>query len=163
MKKKHVPEALWDAERGEWVSPREASGALWRQYVERIRTLMGIPEGAAFQHYKAHCFYCGVPVFGRPMPRPYNRAWIIRSVDHVIPRSAGGPNRPANKLTACHRCNQRKSWLTVEEFREFEGVERFWGETRRVPVSGRHRTPSSTFVRDLKNSLYDAVLSPDRD
>jgi hypothetical protein len=46
------------------------------------------------------CYYCGDPA---------------QSVDHMIPRSKGG-QRGANLVPACHRCNQMKSDLTVEEF-----------------------------------------------
>jgi len=48
------------------------------------------------------CYYCGD---------------AAQSVDHQIPRSRGG-QRGANLVPACHRCNQMKSDLTVEEFVE---------------------------------------------
>lgn len=46
------------------------------------------------------CFYCGDPA---------------QSVDHKIPRSKGG-QRGANLVPACHRCNQMKGDMTVDEF-----------------------------------------------
>jgi hypothetical protein len=46
------------------------------------------------------CYYCGD---------------AAQSVDHKIPRSKGG-RRGSNLVPACHRCNQMKSDLTVEEF-----------------------------------------------
>ncbi len=40
------------------------------------------------------CVYCGEP------------AW---QVDHVIPRSAGGPTRKFNGVACCKRCNSQKA------------------------------------------------------
>jgi 5-methylcytosine-specific restriction endonuclease McrA len=37
-------------------------------------------------------------------------------VDHVVPRSRGGSNRPDNLVAACHECNQRKGNQTATEF-----------------------------------------------
>ena len=47
------------------------------------------------------CFYCGD---------------AAQSVDHMIPRSKGGSNLIGNKVPACHRCNQMKGDMLVEEF-----------------------------------------------
>jgi 5-methylcytosine-specific restriction endonuclease McrA len=43
------------------------------------------------------CFYCGVG--------PDTTAL---EVDHIIPRSRGGGNRPDNLVTCCYRCNAGK-------------------------------------------------------
>ena len=37
-------------------------------------------------------------------------------LDHVIPRSNGGPNTPWNLVVACHKCNQRKNNKSLAEF-----------------------------------------------
>ena len=37
-------------------------------------------------------------------------------LDHVVPRSLGGPNTPWNLVVACHKCNRRKDNQTVTEF-----------------------------------------------
>lgn len=47
------------------------------------------------------CFFCGEKA---------------ESVDHLIPSSRGGSNLVENKVPACHRCNQMKSNMTLEEF-----------------------------------------------
>jgi 5-methylcytosine-specific restriction endonuclease McrA len=50
------------------------------------------------------CQYCGTVV-------PPNL-----EVDHIVPRSRGGSNRPDNLVAACRECNQRKGNLTATEF-----------------------------------------------
>jgi hypothetical protein len=37
-------------------------------------------------------------------------------VDHIIPRSRGGTDRPDNLVASCHDCNQRKGNLTATEW-----------------------------------------------
>ena len=37
-------------------------------------------------------------------------------LDHVVPRSLGGPNTPWNLVVSCHKCNQHKDNQTVAEF-----------------------------------------------
>lgn len=37
-------------------------------------------------------------------------------VDHIIPISRGGTDRPSDMVAACHRCNQKKGNQTAEEF-----------------------------------------------
>ena len=49
------------------------------------------------------CFYCG----GELAPE---RA----TLDHVEPRSRGGPDEEWNVLLACHRCNRRKGARSIE-------------------------------------------------
>jgi 5-methylcytosine-specific restriction endonuclease McrA len=50
------------------------------------------------------CQYCGA----RPPLRDLN-------IDHVLPRSRGGPDSWENLVTACRPCNLRKGWRTPEE------------------------------------------------
>ena len=38
------------------------------------------------------------------------------AVDHVVPKSRGGPYRVSNLITACRDCNQRKDSRSVREF-----------------------------------------------
>jgi 5-methylcytosine-specific restriction endonuclease McrA len=49
------------------------------------------------------CFYCGGPLTVR---------WS--TLDHVTPRSEGGPDEEWNLLLACQRCNGRKGNLPIE-------------------------------------------------
>ncbi len=54
------------------------------------------------------CQYCGK----RPPLRELN-------IDHVMPRSRGGPDSWENLVTACRVCNLRKGWKTPEEANMF--------------------------------------------
>lgn len=62
------------------------------------RHLVGLVWGRA-------CFYCA-----------YEGPKI--SVDHVVPRSAGGSNSLGNKVIACIRCNNVKGDMSMEQFIE---------------------------------------------
>ena len=37
-------------------------------------------------------------------------------LDHIIPRSKGGSNRPGNLITCCHSCNSKRSNKPLSEF-----------------------------------------------
>lgn len=50
------------------------------------------------------CQYCAK----RPPIRDLN-------IDHILPRSRGGPDTWENLVTACRTCNLRKGWRTPEE------------------------------------------------
>jgi len=43
------------------------------------------------------CFYCGVKL-----------SWSEKTVDHVIPKSKGGPHRAWNLVLSCFTCNKNK-------------------------------------------------------
>jgi 5-methylcytosine-specific restriction endonuclease McrA len=48
-----------------------------------------------------------------------NGHWVLMTVDHIIPRSKGGPDHPDNFQTMCERCNQAKrdDHLTNDQLR----------------------------------------------
>ena len=54
--------------------------------------------------YGPGCFYCD--------------AEVAETVDHVIPRFAGGSNSPGNKVPACYECNFLKDRMPLEHFLE---------------------------------------------
>lgn len=60
----------------------------------------------AFRTYGGKCFWCGCKVTAES-----------RTLDHIVPRSAGGSNKQHNIVLACKPCNQaRGSWIPdVEE------------------------------------------------
>ena len=49
------------------------------------------------------CIYCGRPA---------------STIDHIIPRCAGGTDAPSNRAPACQGCNSRKGRRSVERFLE---------------------------------------------
>lgn len=44
------------------------------------------------------CFYCGVKL-----------QWKRKTIDHVIPKSKGGPHRSWNLVISCFTCNKEKA------------------------------------------------------
>ena len=60
------------------------------------------------------CSYCGVTDHDR------------MTVDHVIPKSAGGPDEPSNMTAACMPCNLRKSSVGTEAFFRERPPARAW-------------------------------------
>ena len=50
------------------------------------------------------CLYCGAKA-----PR------VVLELEHVIPKSKGGPNTWDNLVASCHGCNQKKGDKTPEE------------------------------------------------
>lgn len=51
------------------------------------------------------CHYCGSDLDDE-----------TRSLDHVVPRSKGGPNALVNLVLACKRCNSERGDMDYEEF-----------------------------------------------
>src|SRR3546814_2660465 len=52
------------------------------------------------------CFYCGIRI---TWTRPQHSMGIRkRTCDHLIPKSAGGPNLYENRVAACMECNSAK-------------------------------------------------------
>ena len=70
--------------------------------VRRPWTRLALSRQGVFQRDGYTCQYCGV------RPREL-------TLDHVIPRSRGGPNTWENLVTACPRCNGRKGGRLLAE------------------------------------------------
>lgn len=60
------------------------------------------------------CYYCGTG-FDHSDPG-YTVTGLARTIDHRVPRVAGGTNDPSNLVLACFWCNHVKGDRTVEEF-----------------------------------------------
>lgn len=56
-----------------------------------------------------YCYYCK-----KHKPRSE------MSLDHIYPRTTGGPTLPQNLIPACKDCNTTKSILTLEQFKNYQ-------------------------------------------
>ncbi|HET9920445.1 MAG TPA: RNA-guided endonuclease IscB [Ktedonobacteraceae bacterium] len=55
------------------------------------------------QKWNRQCSYCGA-------------SHVPLQLEHIVPRSRGGSNRPSNLALACEQCNMRKGTQTAAEF-----------------------------------------------
>src|SRR5258708_1733640 len=74
---------------------------------------------------KGKCFYCGVQTERGGLKQS---AAIYMTKDHVIPTSAKGGDRRANKVVCCRACNKTKEDLTLHEFKRRSGIAVFYAE-----------------------------------
>jgi hypothetical protein len=65
------------------------------------------------------CWFCGIEMVFSKKDHPNQR-----TVDHVTPESSGGDKF----VDACKRCNNLKGSSSVQEFREFLEIDKFFGE-----------------------------------
>ena len=76
-----------------------------------------------------HCHYCGVltvvrvPRQGSNVPRGHQKA-DTSTIDHRLPRAAGGPDVLANLVVACLSCNREKGDMTEEQFMLQRAIEK---------------------------------------
>ena len=102
---------------------------------------------------KYTCQYCGAV-----MPPDLE-------VDHIVPRSRGGTDRPDNLVAACHECNRRKGNQTATEFGYPQVAERA-GQSFRVAA---HTQAGKTVTLDglaeiaQVETTYGYVTKPDRE
>ena len=74
---------------------------------------------------KGRCFYCGTQTERGGLKQS---AAIYMTRDHVIPTSARGGDRRANKVVCCRSCNKIKEDLTLHEFKRRSGISVFFAE-----------------------------------
>jgi 5-methylcytosine-specific restriction endonuclease McrA len=63
----------------------------------------------------ARCVYCGVET--HRLARGLSRSPALATLDHVVPRSMGGPLNASNLVLACQACNNQRGVMDAEEFR----------------------------------------------
>lgn len=80
-----------------------------------------------FDKLDGRCYYCGAILESR-----YS-GW---HVDHGFPVSKGGQNHFGNLEPCCPTCNLKKGNKTVEEFREYLGIDIFYFEVAHNVVGG---------------------------
>lgn len=62
------------------------------------------------------CFYCERPFANISVGELSGGYNVIRTKDHIIPKSKGGINNHINMVSACDKCNKLKSDKLPEEF-----------------------------------------------
>ncbi len=68
-----------------------------------------------FSRDGGRCVYCGVET--RRLRKWVSRAPDLATLDHVVPRSMGGPLRADNLVLACQACNNARGVMDAEAFR----------------------------------------------
>jgi 5-methylcytosine-specific restriction endonuclease McrA len=61
------------------------------------------------------CVYCGVAT--RRLAKGLSRAPDLATLDHVVPRSKGGPLNRDNLVLACQACNNERGTMDAGAFR----------------------------------------------
>lgn len=64
-------------------------------------------KSLVYKKFDGHCAYCGDPIDIKSM-----------TIDHIHPSSLGGDDDICNLNPSCKTCNQFKSTLSLEEFRD---------------------------------------------
>ena len=92
------------------------------------------------------CQYCG--------DQP---GWDGITVDHVVPRSQGGPTNWTNCVAACVRCNSRKADRTPEQARMLLRMRPTRPDWKPVFASSGHRVPCwSVFLSEAPSRSLSA-------
>jgi hypothetical protein len=66
------------------------------------------------------CVYCGIPA-RRPGPG-VKRGPDLATLDHVVPRSFGGPLSRDNLVLACSACNNQRGTMESDAFRALKAA-----------------------------------------
>ncbi|QRM29478.1 HNH endonuclease [Microvirga sp. VF16] len=64
---------------------------------------------------EGHCVYCGI--LARRPGRGVKRAPDLATLDHVMPKSFGGPLNRDNIVLACSACNNERGTMDVQAFK----------------------------------------------
>lgn len=70
---------------------------------------------AVYTRDGGRCVYCGIAV--RRPGKGVKRASDLATLDHIIPRSVGGPLNQGNLALACQACNNERGVMDSVTFR----------------------------------------------
>ena len=99
------------------------NGILYLRYGQSFQNIMYFLT--YFMKGRHYCYYC---------KKTFPRTEI--TMDHMYPRSTGGPTIPQNLIPACKHCNGEKSNLTTEQYliylskKNAEEKEKYFSEIR---------------------------------
>ena len=92
------------------------------------------------------CAYCGATV----------EDGAILSLDHLIPRSEGGDNKPTNLVTACMECNRERGTARWREYAsKHEGALKRVERQRRRSI--RHLRPLARVALEQPPNVMQAL------
>ncbi|MPR06110.1 HNH endonuclease [Microvirga tunisiensis] len=83
--------------------------------VQRIRLFNDV-----FARDEGRCVYCGIPA--RRPGRGVKCAPDLATLDHVVPKSFGGPLNRDNIVLACSACNNERGTMDAQAFRALKAV-----------------------------------------
>ena len=121
-------------------------GVHGKEYQRSERGQMQIREYVLQRDHRT-CQYCG----------KRNRRL---EVDHVVPKSRGGPYRVSNLITACRDCNQRKDSRSVREFlaAEPKKLRRVLRQVKQTLASAAHMNRlMPLLITRLKNDVLSTI------
>lgn len=105
QEKAHVLEEQQHEIRGETWCYKIPSVIQLKNYVRhRLDTVIRFCRKNVFIRDEFCCQYCNKKIIPQ---------WL--TIDHIIPKSRGGPTNWINVVTACKKCNQKKKGHTLEE------------------------------------------------
>lgn len=62
------------------------------------------------------CYYCGAPIKTAKTAESRNPNFANGTLDHIFPKSLGGPTIPNNLAPSCQACNSLKESMMPDEF-----------------------------------------------
>lgn len=105
-----------------------------------------------WEEQQGRCWICGcrMELHDRRSPR-------YRSIDHVLPLSRGGLNRPCNKLLACRQCNtDRGNALPEDEAAAERRVRYFLSRPQNYARLGRS-IPKGSGIKKLWRTVIKSA------
>lgn len=70
---------------------------------------------AIFRRDGGCCVYCGIATYR--LQKGLSRSPNLATLDHVVPRSMGGPLTQENLVLACQACNNARGVMEADAFR----------------------------------------------
>ena len=131
-----------------------------------MRSMKQNDKHLIFERDGYRCYICGQEVQQRRRSGQVNRKLLPKAtLDHVIPKSKGGPNTPENLKTCCPKCNEEKGdkimndyYDSHEDLQEHYTVKAYGGNALVFRKSWMNRNlPKSDSVSNFDLTLKDTT------